>query len=198
MANEQEQERSQEAEIITKELVATLGCIERYRRFIFTPLMEQPLAELIEAKSRLNDVVRSRSPVQETRAACTWHDILMESAEELIKAAELLISTPDDNFRHLIMQVMRGFRITCRVLEHLFPFHLKSDLLNQHLMEPGAGLPDGMPETEMDGFGLFHVGLEKDSYGRGSVSFYIPDTVPRGERRPLIIASHANRNWLMS
>ena len=65
------------------------------------------------------------------------------------------------------------------------------------ILEPTAaprrtrtGLPDRRPETGVEGSGLFHVGLEKDSYGRGSVSFYIPDTIPRGERRPLIIALH--------
>jgi len=176
-----------------EELVAALASVEAYQRFIFTPQMAKPLEQLGEVLIRLQEVIRDLPPVTDSEPNDTLYGTLRHSIEQMIQASELLTQPSDNNFQKLVMQVMRAFRITCRVLEELYPFHLQLGPLNQYLMEPGTTLPEETMkvESESSDTGLFHAGLsEEDRYKRGSFSFYVPDTISRGERAPLIIALH--------
>lgn len=174
-----------------KELVTALKCVETYQRFIFTPQMAKPLEQIGEVLIRLQKVILDQYPVPNSEPNDTLYKTLRHSIEQMIQASELLTQPSDNNFQKLVMQVMRAFRITCRVLEEVYLFHLQLSRLNQYLMEPGTELP-GVREKEIADFdtGLFHVESGEDRYKRGSFSFYIPDTISRGERAPLIIALH--------
>jgi phospholipase/carboxylesterase len=186
------QDMDKKEEHMCKELVAALKCVEQYQRFIFTPQMAKPLEQLGKVKNRLQEMLRDLYPVTDSKPMDTLHETLRHATEQMIQVLELLTKPSDNNFQNLIMQVMRAFRINCRVLENLFPFHVWLSPLNQYLTEPGVTLPDKtiMGEIESSDTGLFHVGVETDRYNRGSVSFYIPDTITRDEKTPLIIALH--------
>lgn len=181
----------QEGQVV-KELVAALASVEAYQRFIFTPQMAKPLEKLGEVLIRLQKVIRDKSPVPNSKPNDTLYKTLRHSTEQMIQVLELLTQPSENNFQNLIMQVMRAFRITCRVLEDLFPFHVTLSPLNQYLMESGTALPDETMKGKSEGSdtGLFHAGLEEDRYKRGDFSFYIPDTISKMEKVPLIITLH--------
>ena len=137
MDNRKEQEHYLETEQMGKELVAALKCIEMYQRFIFTPQMATQLDQLDKVRSRLKERIRDHSPISTSEENGSLYETLRLSIEQVIEASDLLLQPPDSNFQQLIMRVMRGFRITCRVLEDLFPFHQELSHLNHYLLEPG-------------------------------------------------------------
>jgi phospholipase/carboxylesterase len=109
---------------------------------------------------------------------------------ELVLDSIKIFGTGGDTIQ-AFMAVLRAFRKSCQAQDALFELRHDYQEINRYFLDPAIGrvaMPDW--QTEHEGTGIIHSGLEQNPYARGGYSLYVPETYGQDRAWPLVVALH--------
>jgi phospholipase/carboxylesterase len=178
-------------EALETRLVAALETFESAQRDYYpgiVPRLREQFTPAIEAlqAAQANLEAADATPGQEAlREALMAASVLCHEA--------LKLSIADEGQEEALINFRKAGRRIHQAQELLIPLCPFIPAVNRYFLEPAVRdrasefitNPGSAPPQ-----GLFHGGLDKDPYARGSVSFYIPESRDRSEPLPLVVALH--------
>jgi len=172
-------------------LVKALEIFESAQRDYFpgiVPRLREQFTPAIEALEAANGSLEALDtpPGQEA-----LQEKLLEASVLCLDA--LMLSIAADSLEEALINFRKAGRRIHQAQELLLPLCPFIPAVNRYFLEPAVRdrasefLTNPEPGPSQ---GLFHGGLDKDPYARGSVSFYIPESRDRSEPLPLVVALH--------
>jgi len=173
-------------------IVRALEDIEKFQRHFFPPDIFRYQNTFEENSERLKNIVKELSDERPPGELKKHYDAILESVSLLIKAFDLLIQASNGDFQRTLLLAMKAFRKHCQAQELIFKNRTVSPVLNRYFLEYHVyeQLNEIDPKQAGENTGLFHIGNEKEPYGRGSFSFYIPESYEDKKAWPVVMALH--------
>jgi len=184
---------SRKLDYLCSELVRSLRAIERFQRRFFPPRIANLQEEILPLLPSLDQARRETRKMEPSRGFEGIRDALDRTAGLVSEALELITTSSRSDMEKTVIQVLQGFRKTCRAQEQLFRLRRALPTIDRFFLEPEARDrasqldPDPPPRADS---GVHHHGTDRDPYARGSHSLYVPESYDGSEAWPLVTALH--------
>jgi phospholipase/carboxylesterase len=184
---------SRKLDYLSSEVVRALRAIESLQRRFFPPKIPNLQEEMLPLLPSLEQARRDTRKMEPSRGFEGARNALDRSAGLVAEALELITTSSRSDMEKTVIQVLQGFRKSCRAQEQLYSLRRILPAINRFFLEPKvrdqASDLDPDPPARADS-GLHHVGTDRDPYARGAYSLYVPESYDGSEAWPLVTALH--------